>query len=226
MIEPGDSELDLILRDLFPKAGSKPKPRTAPPRGRLVPPGAHLPPYHGESIGPEVPAPDAGPQDPIGRLVEFLRNNLIHAEPPAHQAPIDPAEQIDIFPTAAVSIPGGGYGGGSFTTVITYNVPDNLQAVFTMAGQAAESAAAYQDIQWRIRIDQKAHKNYSNIRLQLFRLAPPGTVIYIPVSGGQTIDIQAASLSATTYNVWARLMGWQWPTKYLEGESALGNLVG
>lgn len=225
MIEQGDSELDLVLRDIFPYAAPKvSRVRAGAPMSRprlpALPPRAEAAPGPREILESE---PEAYVPEYIRRYIE---GTMFHAQPPSHQAPIRPAKQIDLYPTTAVALAGGAYGGGAQTTIVTYTVPEGWDAVITYAGQAAESAAAYQDIQWRIRIDSKAHENYSNIRTQLFQMAPPGTTIYVPVRGGQTVDFQGASLSVTTYNVWARLMGWMWPSKFTEGESALGNTVG
>lgn len=237
MIEQGDSEIDAILSDVFPLAGAKHQDG----KGRVHLPGVRVPSggtaggggEAGARAGSGSGAPAEAVETPIllhGQPIEALRKlyskTQLHVQQPPHQACIVPAEPIDVFPTAAVAIAGGGYGAGSFNTVVNYTVPEGFSAVINFAGQQAESAAAYQDMQWGIRVDAKGFVNYGNMRSQLFQLAPPGTLIYIPLRGGQTIDIQAASLSARSYNVWARLMGWQWPTRYTEGESALGNTVG
>lgn len=239
MIDARGSELDSVLRELFPLAGKRnmkgvkpyslpalPSVESAIPRGAMSP---------GVTIGPDGLPVQGPPPAPVEvrlgdqamiMLRTLLNRQMQHAAPPAHQAPPLNAEQIDIFSKTPVSVPGGGYGAGPFTTLATYTVPDSYNAVIVAAGQLAEFPAAYQGMQWRIRVDAKAHKNYSDIENQLFQYSPPGTVIFIPLRSAQTVDIQAGSLSTTTYNAWGRLMGWQWPTIYLEGESLQGNTVG
>ena len=233
MIDQGDSELDSVLRDLFPLAGSKGQGGRA--RVRLPgvkthgsgPRGGGSGGGGGATPAPEIPetAISLGDQ-PIEAVRRLLSNLMLHSAAPPHNAPPFMSEPLDIFPTAAVSMPGGGYGAGAVTDIISYTVPENFKAVFIYAGQLAESAAAYQDIQWQIAIDDKGYRTYSNIRSQLFQQAPTGTTIFIPVRGGQTIKMKGNSLSSTSYNVWARLQGWQWPTRYDEGESASGSMVG
>lgn len=232
MIEQGDSELDSMLRDVFPHAGK------SSGRTRI-----HLPGFHervtvhstGDSTGADG-APGAAPgsppdqpvllgDQPISALQQLLEHLQIQAALAPHQAPPFQANAFDVFNTAAVNLAGGGYGGGSFTKLVAFTLPEAFEGLLSFVGQQAETMAAYQDIQWRIRLDQKALSNYSNIRSQLFQLAPPGGTIFVPLKGGQTIDLYAASLSATSYNVWGRLMGYYWPARFSEGESSSRSMV-
>lgn len=239
MIDARGSELDTILRELFPLAGKRSmkgvKPYDLPklesvessiPRGTMSP-GVYIGPDGLPVAGQPPPKMEVQLGDQAMMMLRTLFNSQMqHSAPPAHQAPPLNSNQIDIFSATAISIVGGGYGAGAFTTLASYTVPDSYNAVIMYAGQWAEFPAAYQGMQWRIRVDAKAHKNYPSIQQQLFQYAPPGGVIFIPLRSAQTVDIQAASLSATTYNAYGRLMGWEWPTIWLENESLKGNTVG
>ena len=122
-----------------------------------------------------------------------------------------------------VTIPGGAYGPGVFTTVVCHVVPANrFRAVITRIGQAAESAAAFSDLAWRITVNGQPLPPWDDIRIQLWRMVPPTEVEGgISLLGADEICIEARSLSATDHTVSAQLLGWEF-----EVRSEMGNVVG
>jgi hypothetical protein len=154
--------------------------------------------------------------DALSRLLEeTFRNFQLHTRRPSHIDPPFRATPIDLFPAAVVAIPGGGYGAGTYTPVTpSFRVPKtHVRGVLVAAGQSAESAAAFSDLSWRIKIAGTPHPIYNDFRIQLFQMVPPTPMGLIHLEAGQLVEFEAASLSAAAHSVMARLVGWHYPTR-------------
>ena len=157
-------------------------------------------------------------------LEETFRNFQVTARPPSHIAPPFNSTPIDSYPSGVVAIPGGVT---TFTTVTSFQVPaTRTRGEIVSAGQSAESAAAFSDLAWRITVNGTPFPPWNDIRIQLWEMAPPTKLCSaIHLLGGETIALQARSLSANSHSVLGRLCGWHYQVRSEAGNEVKSTLV-
>jgi len=165
--------------------------------------------------------------DVLSRMFETtFRNFQLHVRLPSHIQPPLRARTIDVFPSAVVNLPAGGYDAGAWVNVTTFQVPLSNRGVITGLGQTAESVVAWSNIAWRITVDGVPYQPYNDFRIQIGELLHPTTIGPINLRARQTVTLQAASLAAgTAYNVLGRLYGWHYETRAEQGDNVRSSLV-
>ena len=154
-------------------------------------------------------------------LEETFRNFQLNRTAPALvQAPFA-IHCIHRFATILIS--GGAYESGVFTDVVCYRLPrTRFRGIVNRIGQAAESAAAFSDLAWRITVNGRPVAPWTDVRIQLWKMIPPTQMCPgVSLVANDLICIQARSLSPADHTVTAQFLGWEFFVR-----SEIGNTVG
>ncbi len=101
----------------------------------------------------------------------------------------------------------GSAGGVTFTPIVSYVVPDGVEAVARWWGQDVAVSTAFQDVKWRIRVSGEVRLVYPEL-VQVCTIIAGGLCpISIFARGGQTIFVEGSTTTATARVVRARLKG-------------------
>lgn len=125
---------------------------------------------------PKDACPPWSNQECLHALSRFLeqtyRNFAVSVKPPSLVLPPFQAKPIDEVVRDQV-IPGGPYGPGVITTVVCKRIEQRHRGIITAVGHAAESAAAFFDLSWRIILNGQPVSPWLDVRIQLWQMVPP-----------------------------------------------------
>lgn len=164
----------------------------------------------------------------FSRLLEdTFRNGVVNTKSPSLLEPPFQALPIDEFPDTPVTIPGGTYGAGTPVTVAAFTLPRaRYRGIITHVGQSAENAAAFADLSWRIAVNGLAIDPWIDVRIQLWEMAPPTMLCTgVQLRAGDTVAIQASSLSLLDHFVLGRICGWFFPVRSESGDEIRSTFV-
>jgi len=166
---------------------------------------------------------DAG-LEVLSRMLETtFRNFQQTSRRPSHMDPPFQAQPIDVY-ASGVTLVGGS---PDFTPIVTFKVPSTqFRAEIQSLGQAAETDAAFNDIEWQVVVDGTPYHPWEAVDMQLWQIVPP-TPLSSPIHliSNRTITLQAVSLSARTHIVSGRIGGWFYPVRSETGPEIRSTIV-
>jgi hypothetical protein len=149
-------------------------------------------------------------------LVDHLRETEIFVKQSAFVQPVSDGQIYDID-VRDVLLPNVGAAGGPYTTICQYTVPPRNMAVIAFVGNDLNAVLAWNNVSWRIMIDNNAIPGYNNRLGQIGALinpfsVPNGFIAY--ARAGSVIQLQARNnnFPGGGLGLFAagRLGGWQW----------------
>jgi len=141
----------------------------------------------------------------IGVQSARANQQFIHPQPAYAQQPVrgyafEVSPPLNVGPIALTDL--------AQTVVTQYRVPQGLNAAIDSFGQALEAPAAFNDVQWRITVNNIPVPNFQDIRELLGTIQAPRK-IQILATEGQIVRVEAICLTPGIPH-WARakLSGW------------------
>ena len=141
-------------------------------------------------------------------------------EPPSESLVVDQSTT-----SLGILLPGGLP--GPFTEVLRFIVPDRWYMVLEKIGNALEDDVAFQNVEWRIQINDRSHPIQQYLgggvvmggvfTAQLGDPANP-TKMSMPLIAkyGDVVSLQARSRNGANHTAYARMMGWKYPVQTIE----------
>jgi len=145
-----------------------------------------------------------------GRATEFFVRN------PAHLQPTSDGEIYD-QDGRDIALPNVGAAGGPYTTICQYTVPPRNMAVIAFIGNDLSNVGAWNNVNWRLRIDNNAVSGYNNRLGQMGAMNAPFSVPngFIAVATSRSIvrlEARNNGFPVGGFGLFGfgRLGGWQW----------------
>jgi hypothetical protein len=160
-------------------------------------------------------------------ICECMACTVIQTKAPNWVEPPSSALMVDQSTTAdGIPIPAGAP--GAFTEVLRITVPDRWYLVISNFGNALEDDVAFQNVDWQIRINDRAmpfaqYLGGGSILGGIFsaQLGEPQnpTKLAMPIIAkyGDTVITLARSNNGAAHNAFARMMGWMYPISMIDG---------
>jgi hypothetical protein len=181
-------------------------------------------------IQPPVPVPTEvkiSNQDLARAICECMACTVIQTKSPNWVEPPSSALMIDQSTTAdGIPIPAGAP--GAFTEVLRVVAPDRWYLVLSHFGNALEDDVAFQNVDWQIRINDRAlpfqqYLGGGTILGGIFsaQLGHPEnpTKLAMPIIAkyGDVVRLFARSNNGAPHTAFARFMGWMYPISMIDG---------
>lgn len=166
-------------------------------------------------------------QDLAKAICECMACTVIQTKAPNWVEPPSYALMVDQSTTAdGITLPAGAP--GAFTEVLRLQPPDRWYMVVSHFGNALEDDVAFQNVDWQIRINDRAmsFQQYLGAGAVLggifsAQLGDPVTPtrLAMPVIAkyGDVVRVMARSNNGAPHTAYARVMGWTYPIQNIDG---------
>lgn len=161
-------------------------------------------------------------------MLQVKRPNWM--EPPSESAMVDQSTTSD-----GITIPAGAP--GAWTELIRLSTPDRWYGIFNRFGNALEDDLAFTNVDWRILINDRPlgfsqYLGAGVVSAGIFnaQLGDPAnpTTLEMPIitKYGDVLSVQARSVNAAAHTGYARVMGWMYHVRSIDGAGDACNPTG